>query len=121
MGISAVQTSLARREQFHQSRLDANIFPSSINYTHTLKLASAYFAQHGSSAAAARRQATAWIGQTLMNQAAFLAYIDVFAVLALFALLLVPASFLLQAGRPEIFPANGLAVALGGVQTAMLK
>ena len=56
---------------------------------------SAYFAQHGSSAAAARRQAIAWIGQTLMNQATFLAYIDAFAVLALFALLLVPASFLL--------------------------
>ena len=30
-----------------------------------------------------------------MNQATFLAYIDAFAVLALFALLLVPASFLL--------------------------
>ncbi len=94
--ISAVQTLLARREQFHQSRLDANLFPSSIPYAHTLKLAATNFIQHGSSAAEAQRQAQAWIGQTLMNQATFLAYIDVFAALALFALLLVPASFLLQ-------------------------
>ncbi len=51
IGISAVQTLLARREQFHQSRLDANLIPSSLPYAHTLKLASAYFVQHGSSAA----------------------------------------------------------------------
>src|SRR5208337_3735307 len=66
MGISAVQTLLSRREQFHQSRLDANITASSIAYTHTLKLASVYFAQHGSSAPEAKRRAIAWIDQTLM-------------------------------------------------------
>lgn len=76
IGISAVQTLLAR--------------------TDTLKQASAYFLQHGSSAPEAQRQAIAWIGQTLTNQAALLSYIDVFAYLSLFALALVPASFLLQ-------------------------
>ena len=96
IGISAMQTLLAQREQFHQSRLDADLVPSSLQYVHTLKLASAYFAQHGSSPAEAQRQAVAWIGQTLTSQATFLAYIDVFAVLSLFALLLVPAGFLLQ-------------------------
>jgi MFS transporter, DHA2 family, multidrug resistance protein len=96
IGISAMQTLLVRREQFHQSRLDADLVPSSLGYVHTLKLAEAYFAQHGSSATEAQRQAVAWIGETLMSQATFFAYIDVFAALALFALLLVPASFLLQ-------------------------
>jgi MFS transporter, DHA2 family, multidrug resistance protein len=96
IGISAMQTLLVRREQFHQSRLDADLVPSSLGYVHTLKLAEAYFAQHGSSAADAQRQAVAWIGQTLVNQVTFFAYIDVFAALALFAVLLVPASFLLQ-------------------------
>jgi len=96
IGISAVQTLLARGEQFHQSRLAENFSPSSISYAYTLKVASAYFAQHGSSAANAQGQAIAWIGQTLLNQATLLAYIDLFAALALFALLLVPASFLLQ-------------------------
>ncbi|HZZ59563.1 MAG TPA: DHA2 family efflux MFS transporter permease subunit [Roseiarcus sp.] len=96
IGISAAQTLLARGDQFYQARLDANIFPSSIPYADTFRRASAYFLQHGSSMPKAQRQATAWIGQTLMNQATLLSYIDVFAYLALFALLLVPASFLLQ-------------------------
>ena len=99
IGISAVQTLLARREQFHQSRLAENFSPSSISYAHTLKVASAYFTRHGTSAANAQGRAIAWIGQTLLNQATLLAYIDVFAALALFALLLVPASFLLQKER----------------------
>ncbi len=107
IGISAVQTLLARREQFHQARLDANITPSSLAYAHTLKLASAYFAQHGSSAVEAQRQAVAWIGQTLLNQATFFAYIDVFGALALFALLLVPASFLLQRVDLKAAPRRG--------------
>jgi MFS transporter, DHA2 family, multidrug resistance protein len=107
IGISAVQTLLAQREQFHQARLDANITPSSLAYAHTLKLASAYFAQHGSSAVEAQRQAMAWIGQTLLNQATFFAYIDVFGALALFALLLVPASFLLQRVDLKSAPQRG--------------
>ena len=52
--------------------------------------------RHGTSAADAQRQAQAWLGQMLISQATFLAYIDVFAALSLFALLLVPAAFLLQ-------------------------
>lgn len=96
IGVSASQTLLARREQFHQSRLTENFSPTSIPYAQTLKLAAQNFAQHGAGAANAQHQAQAWIGETLANQAAYLSYIDVFAVLALFALLLTPAAFLLQ-------------------------
>ncbi len=96
MGISAVQTLLARGDQFYQARLDANLFPSSIPYVDTLKQTSAYFVHHGSSMAQAQHQAVAWIGQTLMSQAALLSYIDVFAYLSLFAAILAPAAFLLQ-------------------------
>jgi MFS transporter, DHA2 family, multidrug resistance protein len=96
IGVSASQTLLARREQFHQVRLADGFSPTSVPYAHTLKLAAQNFAQHGTGAANAQHQAQAWIGQTLMNQAAFLSYIDVFAALALFALLLAPAAFLLQ-------------------------
>jgi len=96
IGVSASQTLLARREQFHQARLAEHFSPSSLAYGQTLKLAAANFARHGTAAADAQHQAVAWIGQTLMNQAAFLSYIDVFAALSLFALLLVPMAFLLQ-------------------------
>ena len=96
IGVSASQTLLARREQFHQARLAANLTPTSLAYNETIKQAASYFARHGASAVNAQHQAIAWLGQTLMNQAAFLSYIDLFAVLSLAAALLVPVAFLLQ-------------------------
>ncbi len=96
IGVSATQTLLAPREQFHQSRLAENFGPSSLAYMRTLKLAAANFVRHGTSVADAQHQAVAWIGQALTDQATLLAYIDVFAALSGFALLLVPMAFLLQ-------------------------
>ena len=73
-----------------------DLTPTSLAYNETIKQAAAYFARHGASAVHAQHQAIAWLGQTLMNQAAFLSYIDLFAVLSLAAAVLVPAAFLLQ-------------------------
>ena len=96
IGVSLSQTLLVRREQFHQARLVADVSPTSLAYQQTLKAATAYFMQHGYSMADAQRRAIAWIGQTVAGQAALLSYIDIFAALGLFALILVPAAFLLQ-------------------------
>jgi len=96
IGVSAAQTLLARREQFHQSRLAENIYSSSTAYRQTLQEATSYFTHQGAAQAEAQHQAVGWMGQTLMNQAAYLAYIDVFAFLALFAAALLPVAFLLQ-------------------------
>ena len=96
IGVSASQTLLAWREQFHQSRLAEDVDPSSLAYARTLRLAAADFAHHGTSTADAQHQAIAWIGQALANQAQLMSYADVFASLSWFALLLVPAAFLLQ-------------------------
>ena len=96
IGVSAAQTLLARREQFHQARLVADVSPASLAYRQTLKAAETYFERHGIAAANAPGKAIAWIGQTVANQAAFLSYIDLFAALSLFAALLVPLAFLLQ-------------------------
>ena len=96
IGVSLSQTLLARREQFHQARLVENVSSTSLAYQQTLKAATAYFMQHGYSMADAQRRAIAWIGQTVQGQAALLSYVDIFAALGLFALLLVPAAFLLQ-------------------------
>ena len=51
IGVSATQTLLARREQFHQARLAEHFSPSSLAYGQTLKLAAANFARHGAGAA----------------------------------------------------------------------
>jgi MFS transporter, DHA2 family, multidrug resistance protein len=95
-GVSMAQTLLARREQFHQARLAENLSASSLAYQRTIGQAASYFVRHGTAAPDATHQAVAWIGRMLMNQAALLSYIDVFAALSLFALLLVPLAFLLQ-------------------------
>ncbi|HLJ72345.1 MAG TPA: EmrB/QacA family drug resistance transporter, partial [Roseiarcus sp.] len=96
IGVSAAQTLLAQREQFHQSRLAENLYSSSLAYNHTLMQAASFFTGQGTSAEDARHQAIAWIGRSLTTQAAYLSYIDVFAALSLFAAALIPIAFLLQ-------------------------
>ena len=77
---------LARREQFHQSRLVDNAIPSSVQYQDTLPQVTNYFVAQGSALAQAHQQAIQWIGQQVQNQAAFLAYMDAFWVLMLVSL-----------------------------------
>jgi MFS transporter, DHA2 family, multidrug resistance protein len=90
VGVSMAQTLLARREQFHEARLAEHISASSLAYRQTLSEAAKYFAAHGAAGPDAQSRAVAWVGETLMNQAAYLSYIDVFAAL------LVPVAFLLR-------------------------
>jgi MFS transporter, DHA2 family, multidrug resistance protein len=87
---------LAPRSQFHQARLAEHAIPSSLGYQGTLQQLDQYFAAQGSSKGEASQQATAWIGQTIMQQAAFLAYIDVFWVLAILAALMIPAALMIR-------------------------
>ena len=87
---------LAHREQFHQARLVENVIPSSPQYQQTLQQATQYFVAQGSSLAQAQHQALAWIGQQVQAQASFLAYMDVFWVLMLLALMAVPLALTLR-------------------------
>lgn len=96
IGVSMAQTLLARREQFHEARLAEHILASSLAYRQTLSEAAKYFAAHGAAGPDAQSRPVAWVGETLMNQAAYLSYIDVFAALAGLAALLVPVAFLLR-------------------------
>ena len=96
IGVSMAQTLFARREQFHRSRLAEHIFPSSLQYQEALRQVGAYFVAHGASAPDSRGRAIGWVGQTVANQAAYLSYIDVFAALGLFALIMIPIAFTLS-------------------------
>ena len=96
IGVSLASNVLARREQFHQSRLAEQVIPSSPPYQHTLQQATQYLLAQGSSLAQAQSQAFAWIGQQLQAQASYLAYADVFWVLTLLALLAVPLALSLR-------------------------
>jgi DHA2 family multidrug resistance protein len=96
IGVAMAQTLLARREQFHQSRLVENIASSSLSYRQTLKQATDHFVAHGASTADAQGKAVAWIGRTLMDQVAYLSYVDVFAMLSVFAFLMIPIAFVMR-------------------------
>lgn len=105
-GISLANTDIAQMTQAHHARLVAYIYPSSPAYQHTLRQAGAYFTAHGASAGQAQNLALGWIGQIVARQSALLAYIDVFWVAGVFAILLVPLVLvLLHSVNPQEAPA----------------
>jgi DHA2 family multidrug resistance protein len=81
IGVSLAQTTLAQREQFHQSRLVGTVGRWNPFYEQTLRRVENYFATQQNPAAGTPRTALAWIGHQVQIQAALLAYIDVFLTL----------------------------------------
>jgi MFS transporter, DHA2 family, multidrug resistance protein len=96
IGVSIASNVLTHREQFHQSRLIEHITPASPQYQNTLQQVTHYFALQGFSPSDAQARATAWIGQQVQNQSAFLSYVDVFWVLMLLSLAAVPLAMSLR-------------------------
>jgi MFS transporter, DHA2 family, multidrug resistance protein len=96
IGVSIASNVLTHREQFHQSRLIEHVTPSSPQYQATLQQVTHYFALQGFSPGDAQARATAWIGQQVQNQSAYLSYVDVFWVLTLLSLAAVPLAMSLR-------------------------
>jgi DHA2 family multidrug resistance protein len=105
IGVSIAQTTLARREQFHQSRLVEHVGSWNPAYGRTLNQMSRYYAGQGvSSGSSPMQQAIAGIGRAVQTQAAFLAYIDVFFTLALMSAVMVPLALTLRSVKPGAAP-----------------
>ncbi len=96
IGVCIATNVLAHRQQWHQNMLVEHTIPSDGAYQQTLKSVQGYFAQHGSTLADAQTQAVAWIGRQIETQASFLAYIDVFYVLALISAAVIPLALILR-------------------------
>jgi len=96
MGVALAQSALAQRQQFHQSRLVEHIAPSDLGYQQTIDAVTRYFQAQGSNASDAAGQAIAWVGKTLQQQVDFLAYIDVFWLLAMIGVVMVPIALSLK-------------------------
>ncbi|RZN11744.1 EmrB/QacA family drug resistance transporter [Bradyrhizobium genosp. SA-3] len=96
MGVALAQTILAQRQQFHQSRLIEHAAPSDLGYQQTIEAMTRYFQAQGSNASDAASQAVAWVGKTLQQQVDLLAYIDVFWMLAIVAVLMIPTAAVLR-------------------------
>jgi MFS transporter, DHA2 family, multidrug resistance protein len=95
IGISMATTVLAQRVQFHQDRLTEHLVPSSLPYQNALRSFEGYFTSQGFSPADAMQRAYGLIEQLVLQQAALMSYIDVFATLALVAAVMAPVALIL--------------------------
>jgi DHA2 family multidrug resistance protein len=105
-GISLVQTLLAQREQFHQSRLTETLNNFNPVYTQAITRTAHTLQAHGQPASTASAQAVGEVYQQLIKQAAMLSFVDAFHVLTVVIVVLTPTIFLLK-GRPAGAPAGG--------------
>jgi DHA2 family multidrug resistance protein len=99
IGISAVQTLLARREQFHQSRMVELLNPLNPNYTVGLNRLIHRLIEQGQSAANASREAAAMFYQIMQRQASMMSFVDCFHVLMVAVLVSIPLLFVMQSPR----------------------
>ena len=103
VGISLANAELARRSQFHQARLIKNAVPSLPRFQSTLDKMTQYFMHQGSAQSDAHRRAMGLIGKLIEQQATILAYIDVFYLGAIVAIVMIPIVLILvgrvQSGR----------------------
>ena len=95
LGISAVQTLLARKEQSHQARLVESLGPLNPDFV-TASQQSQLQLQHSLGGPAAQQGALAQIYGAVSQQAAMLSYIDMFWVLAVFVAVIFPTVWLLK-------------------------
>ena len=100
VGTSIVTTLIARRSQFHQARLVEHARPDNPNFQNSLNGLTQHIANSGLGAHEAQGQAYARIYEGLQAQAASLAYIDTFMVLAVGAGIMFFLSFMLKKNDP---------------------
>jgi DHA2 family multidrug resistance protein len=99
-GIALVTTMLARRAQFHQSRLIEHLTPSDPQYQTVLQNMAHTFMTKGASASQAMAEAQAIIYGLVQKQANMLAFLDNFWLLSIFCLFMIPLVFLMKRNRP---------------------
>jgi DHA2 family multidrug resistance protein len=100
VGTSIVTTLIARRSQFHQARLVEYARPDNPNFQNSANGLAQRLAHSGFGAHEAQMQAYARIYQGLQGQAASLAYIDTFMVLAVGAAIMFCLTFALKKNDP---------------------
>lgn len=96
LGISAVTTLLARREQFHQERLASHITRFSPLTAPLLAGLHQKVSQYGMNFAGAGRHSLQLLYDVLLKQAAVLSYLDAFRVLTLLFVVVSPLVWLMR-------------------------
>jgi len=107
VGISFVTMLLTRREQMHQNQLVANITGGSSLYRSMLAAMTANFSSIGGmSPADAAQHATAYVYQSMQQQARALSYVDTIWVLVAITACLIPLPYMMQ--KPKVYPKGDL-------------
>ena len=99
LGIAFTTTLIARRTQFHQSRLSTSLSTYDSVTRDMLAQARGLFMAHGADPVTAARQALAQTYALLGQQAAYMSYMDVFHVLAVTFLLMTPVAWVMRKPR----------------------
>jgi DHA2 family multidrug resistance protein len=98
-GIAIMTTFLARRTQFHQSRLVGTITPGNLKAHAMIAGIQGWFHSHGIDAVAAHRKALAGIYGMVQAQAAMLSFVEAFWVMGVIFLGMLPFLLLLKYSR----------------------
>jgi DHA2 family multidrug resistance protein len=97
IGISVSTAAITARTQVHTAYLAANLSPADPQYRETLSHLSTSIKGLGAAAGNATQIAMGQVERTLLAQAGFLAYMDVFLYCAILAFLFVPVTFFFSA------------------------
>jgi DHA2 family multidrug resistance protein len=100
VGTSMVTTLIARRSQFHQEILGDYVRQGNFNLQNSVNGLTQHIATSGFSTPDAQKHAYALIYQTVQDQAATLAYIDTFMVLAVGSAIMFFLAFILKKNQP---------------------
>jgi DHA2 family multidrug resistance protein len=100
VGTSLVTTLIARRSQFHQGRLVEYTRPDNPNFQNSVNGLAEHLAHSGLSTHDALTQAYARMYRSVQAQAASLAYVDTFMVLAVGAAIMFCLAFVLKKNDP---------------------
>jgi DHA2 family multidrug resistance protein len=100
VGTSMVTTLIARRSQYHQEILGDYVRAGSTNLQNTVNGLTQQITNSGMSPHDAQMQAYARIYESVQAQAATLAYVDTFMVLAIFSAIMFFLAFLLKKNDP---------------------
>ena len=106
VGISVFSSMLERRQQVHQNFLSAHIYPGAPNYQPYIDGLQHRFQAGGSDVVTAGRQAVGALAQTLGQQSAVLAYVDIIWLFAIVSFLAIPLVLLAKRNRPGQAPAG---------------
>jgi DHA2 family multidrug resistance protein len=95
-GISFVTTMLERRTQYHQSVLVSNLTSADGSVRQFVRISSHFLVTRGASTPDAIHQAYGLVGSMMNQQAAMLAFMDCFHLLAIVVLVGLPLAFLIR-------------------------